>query len=53
MICRVCPGTGWIAHIVRGTLEFWRCPCCGGAGARIVYGPAIIGPGARNKAAMP
>jgi ribosomal protein L37AE/L43A len=47
MLCRVCPGTGWLASFTRGALEFWRCPCCGGDGARVVYSPAMIGPGSR------
>lgn len=41
-ICRVCAGAGSIMS--RGfPLEWWSCPCCGGAGVKIQFGPATIG----------
>lgn len=39
MTCTVCPGSGYLLHSHRGKWEWWPCPACGGAGARIVYGP--------------
>lgn len=49
MLCKVCPGTGWIATLTKANgLEYWRCPCCGGSGTRIVYEPPYIGPGSEK-----
>lgn len=41
-VCKVCPGTGWIATMSKPQgLEYWRCPCCGGSGARYGGPPTI------------
>lgn len=41
-ICPICKGAGNIVTFLRG-VEYWRCPCCGGAGVRTQYGPRSIG----------
>lgn len=43
MLCHVCKGSGWLLVIRDGDLEYWHCPCCGGAGATVVYNPPLIG----------
>ena len=48
MICTLCKGSGTLLDTKNG-LEFWVCPCCGGSGVRITYGPSFIGPGTRKK----
>jgi DnaJ-class molecular chaperone len=47
-LCKTCHGSGTILTVT-DTLEFWPCPACGGAGARFMYGPAVFGPGARQR----
>jgi DnaJ-class molecular chaperone len=37
MICRTCRGAG---NIFTHPGEWWPCPACGGAGVRVMYGPA-------------
>lgn len=49
MLCKLCNGSGVFLLMQSGQPEYWECPCCGGAGVRIQYGPALIGPGARRK----
>jgi len=49
MTCKLCHGSGSLVAFANGRPQFWTCPCCGGAGASIVYGPAMIGPGTRRK----
>lgn len=41
MICRVCMGSGSILAKA-WPLVWWDCPCCGGAGASVMYGPPTI-----------
>lgn len=49
MRCHVCHGAGWLVTVTRPRgVEWWPCPCCGGAGASVMYGPAEIGPGTRR-----
>lgn len=38
MICRTCNGSG---HLYTHPAEWWPCPACGGAGARVMFGPAV------------
>lgn len=40
-LCNVCRGSGHFLAWTAGKPEFWPCPCCGGAGARAMFGPAI------------
>lgn len=41
LICRLCRGTGSL-FCMQGKPEFYQCPACGGAGARVMYGPKVI-----------
>lgn len=43
MLCPICHGSGWIVTTIHG-LEWWLCPCCGGAGVRVQYGPPVFRP---------
>jgi hypothetical protein len=47
MICRICTGMGVL--LFTKVWEWWPCPCCGGAGASVQHGPAMIGPGTRRR----
>ena len=45
-LCLTCRGAG---SLYTSHLEWWTCPACGGAGARFLFGPPIIGPKTRRK----
>ena len=42
MLCKLCHGSGNLFCIQNGKMEWWPCPACGGAGARIMYGSAVL-----------
>ena len=42
MICNLCKGLGNIFIMQESQREFWTCQACGGAGVRIMFGPATI-----------
>lgn len=42
MLCGLCKGSGNFFCTQDGAREWWTCPACGGAGVRIMYGPAVI-----------
>lgn len=39
MLCRTCNGSG---SLYTHPAEWWPCPACGGAGVRVMYGPAVF-----------
>lgn len=41
-LCSTCKGSGSLFSVHNGKREWWRCPACGGAGARVQHGPATI-----------
>lgn len=48
MLCSVCKGSGSILARHEQRCEWWPCPCCGGCGARIQFGPPTIKSHARD-----
>lgn len=42
MVCALCRGAGHMFIAQLGRYEWWPCPACGGCGARVQYGPAVI-----------
>ena len=38
-LCPICRGSG---SLLGAPLQWWTCPCCGGAGVRIMFGPPAI-----------
>lgn len=42
MTCALCRGSGNLFCQQDGRREWYRCVGCGGAGARVMYGPAGI-----------
>ena len=48
-MCSTCHATGHLFGLCRGSMEWWPCPACGGAGVRALFAPPSIGPGTRRK----
>ena len=48
MTCKLCAGTGALTCLQGDKREWWDCPACGGAGARVVFGPALFAAGGRK-----
>jgi hypothetical protein len=42
MICKLCGGAGNLFCHQDGRREWWPCPACGGAGARLQFAPPSI-----------
>lgn len=41
-LCTLCHGNGSLFTVQNGSREWWTCPACGGAGVRVLHGPAHI-----------
>lgn len=41
-ICALCRGRGSIFCVQAKQAEWWTCQACGGAGVRVMHGPAEI-----------
>lgn len=41
-LCNLCRGSGHLLCYQDGEREFWKCPACGGNGARALYSPPTI-----------
>jgi len=42
MMCSTCDGIGNLFNLHGQAREWWPCPACGGAGVRMLYGPAEL-----------